>query len=105
MRAIPFYLRAQWFDPSQVGARVFPNWRLWGEYARSLRATKLRPGERLRCWLILARWPFLDGNGARLLMDVVVALVPGAWKLHAKAKAWRTALRSRASSAKAAGGD
>ena len=94
VKAIPFYLRAGWFDPARAGTRSLPNWRLWGDYWRSLRVVRPSLGERLRCALILVRWPFSNGNPARLTMDLVVALVPGAWRLHVKAKAWHARLRS-----------
>jgi glycosyltransferase involved in cell wall biosynthesis len=95
VKATPFYLRMEWFDPSQVGARVFPNWRVWGAYARALHTVQLAPVERLRCWLVLARWPFSGGNGFRLLMDLLVAAFPGAWRIHVKAKAWRNERKRR----------
>jgi len=95
VRAMPFYLRAEWFDPPRMGKRVFPHWRLWIEYARSLRRVELATSERARCALLLLRWPIGRFNWARLAMDLVVGVAPGAWRTHLRVRGWYRGVRRR----------
>jgi hypothetical protein len=82
IRALPaHHLRLEWHDPSQAGRRIFPHWRILGEYARLLRICPLSVAERRRCALALLAWCARDLNWARLGTDIVIGSVPGARRL------------------------
>ncbi len=86
IRAYPaHHLRTGWFDTSLASKTVFPHWRLLREYAESLSRVSLPPGERLRCFVHLVAWLGRFMNWGRLVMDVVVAVRPSAWKSFASA--------------------
>jgi hypothetical protein len=53
--------RAAWFDTSLAATRVFPHWRLLGEYARAIAATDLSWREKSTGWVQLLRWIRRDG--------------------------------------------
>jgi len=78
LRAMPFHFRAAWFDPANRGRRVYPHWRFFKEYFGSLRRVNLPLGERLRCYLVMLRWPAVNMNWARLAADLVAVVVPRA---------------------------
>lgn len=98
-KAIPFYLRTSWFDTSKQGARTLPNWRILAEYLKAIRRAPLRQSERIQCYLLMPVWTVSNGNWARLLMDLLVALQPNFWRLHSDLKDWLRGRRSRQQSA------
>jgi hypothetical protein len=82
IRALPaHHLRQQWWEPSRAGRRVFPHWRVLGEYGRLLGICPLSPGARARCALALLAWCGRDLNWARLAADLVIAIAPGSWRV------------------------
>ncbi len=93
-KAIPFYLRTGWFDTSKQGARTLPNWRILAEYLKAIRRAPLRQSERMQCYLLMPVWIVSNGNWARLLMDLMVALQPNSWRLHIELKNWLRGRRS-----------
>lgn len=76
VRAIPFHLRAGWFDPARTGRRDLPHWRTWREFGRALQRMELEPADNRRCRRALWRWWGVNGNWARVASDLVVAAVP-----------------------------
>jgi glycosyltransferase involved in cell wall biosynthesis len=78
--------RLAWHDASRAGRLSFPAWRLYAEYARMVGREVREPVERLRCYGLLLRWPLRHWNWARLIVDVVAALAPGAL---AGAEGWK----------------
>jgi glycosyltransferase involved in cell wall biosynthesis len=77
VRALPaHHQRGAWFDVSLAGKRIFPHWRILGEYFRCLRAAPIDAKERFACCLSLGRWLGRDHNWARLGADVVIAAAP-----------------------------
>ena len=81
------YRRAAWHDPSGRGSRVFPHWRIGRELLAVVGRAPLDRRERIRCYLVMARWPTCIWNWARLAMDLLVAVVPGAWRVFEWARA------------------
>lgn len=74
INALPaLFLRAEWFDPTKVGRRVFPHWRMWFEYLRSVFRVPLPPAERAACCVHLIRWLASNWNWARLGQDLWLA--------------------------------
>ena len=70
--------RASWHD-TRVRHRIhFPTWRLYREYLQMVYTARLEPGERLRCYAVLARWWALNWNAARAVVDLVALVAPGA---------------------------
>jgi glycosyltransferase involved in cell wall biosynthesis len=78
LRAMPFHFRAAWFDPANRGRRVLPHWRFFREYFGCLRRVNLPVAERLRCYLVVLRWPIVNMNWARLAADLVAVVAPRA---------------------------
>lgn len=70
--------RAAWHDSRQAGRLHFPTWQLYRTYGRQVGAAKLPAAEALRCRLALARWWAVNWNSARIAVDVLAALMPGA---------------------------
>ncbi|MHC4952196.1 MAG: glycosyltransferase family 2 protein [Planctomycetota bacterium] len=87
-KALPFYLRTAWFDSSMRGKRVLPNWRILLEYLKAVQRAPLSLDDRVRCHLLILYWIGAKGNWARLLLDLLVALVPDFWRLHMTLKGW-----------------
>ena len=94
-KALPFYLRTAWFDPSKKGKRVLPNWRILLVYLKSVWSAPISFNERVRCYLIILSWIGAKGNWARLLCDLIVAINPNFWRLHIGLKEWLRKQRSR----------
>lgn len=85
IRRLPaHHMRVEWYDPAQAGRRVFPHWRILGEYARLLRVGELSRDQRRRGRMVLLRWLGQDMNWARLGADLVIAVAPGAWRILAR---------------------
>jgi glycosyltransferase involved in cell wall biosynthesis len=94
-RAQPqFHQRGEWFDPALAGKRVFPYWRLFAEYARSVRRVPLSRRERLLCYWALTRWLRVPRNLKRLAADIPIAAHPSVWELFVR---WRAARERRVS--------
>ncbi len=66
------YMYAEWFDPSQAGRILMPNWRINLEYARSVHRAPLPLLGRLRCYGVVGRTLISDRR--RLARDVVIAV-------------------------------
>jgi glycosyltransferase involved in cell wall biosynthesis len=62
--------RAIWFDPANKKYLIFPQWRCFLEYARSLKRLYLRPREQITCIAILGNWLFL--NKRRLIKELII---------------------------------
>ncbi|MDB5074627.1 MAG: glycosyl transferase family 2 [Chloroflexi bacterium] len=80
------YDRTTWFDPSHQGTIVLPVWRLFFEHFVCIREVPLRASDRARCYLSALRWPFWNGNGVWMAMDLVHAariasrMLRGRWR-------------------------
>ena len=72
LKAMSLHSRAAWFDTSKAGRPVFPRWRIYFEYCRSLGRMSLGSRERLGCYLHLGNWLRLYGKG--LVKDLMIAL-------------------------------
>lgn len=77
-----------WHDPEQHAKRVLPSWRLYKTYWRMVNQHVAARGERLRCYLHLARWPVVNWNLVRLAVDLLSLVDPriGVVALNAKHK-------------------
>lgn len=60
-----------WFDPSKANQILLPNWRILGEYYKSIWQTRLSLGDRLKSHVVLLRWMRRDGR--HLLNDLNIA--------------------------------
>ncbi|MCB8982726.1 MAG: glycosyltransferase family 2 protein [Ardenticatenaceae bacterium] len=59
-----------WFDTSKAGRLLFPNWRIMGEYYRSIWMVSLSLYTRLYCHIVVARW--IRHNVRNLSKDLLV---------------------------------
>jgi glycosyltransferase involved in cell wall biosynthesis len=85
VRALPaHHLRAAWFDPSKARKRILPHWRILFEYARSIHRARIGFVQKVACYCSLPRWLGRHMNWARLLVDLVLAVAPNAWRVFAK---------------------
>ncbi|PZO57296.1 MAG: glycosyltransferase family 2 protein [Phormidesmis priestleyi] len=66
---------AAWFDPDNKGKIIFPNWRIFEEYLRAIRAVSLSKKDRLMCYFVVTRWIFSNQNWAKLGRDLAIALL------------------------------
>jgi len=62
----------EFWNPSLVGKITFPEWRVLGEYVRSIRAAPLGARDRARCWMTLGR--FTLKHAPKLVRDLVIAI-------------------------------
>lgn len=62
--------RAAWFDTTLSSGRVFPHWRLLGEYTLAIARSGMTVGQRARCCIHLLRW-IRWGGRKNLLADLV----------------------------------
>jgi hypothetical protein len=60
-----------WFDPSKKGRLVFPHWRMFAEYVKSVGRSPLRWSDRMTCYRLMTRW--LISCRRRLLRDLHMA--------------------------------
>lgn len=65
-------------DTACVQRRTVPTWTLYRDYLRMVRQHVEDPWERQRCRLHLLRWWFVNWNSARLVVDLVSVVSPGA---------------------------
>ncbi|OGG44273.1 MAG: hypothetical protein A3F84_14865 [Candidatus Handelsmanbacteria bacterium RIFCSPLOWO2_12_FULL_64_10] len=73
VKALPTnHLRTVWFDPSQEGRVVFPEWRIFHGCLRSIRKAPLSWRERVSCYLHVGRW--VRGHWRRLARDLIAAV-------------------------------
>jgi len=75
------HLRAGWFDPALAGKRIFPHWRIFLEYLKTVRRSTLSLPEKAACYPHLLRWLTIDMNWARMIADCIIAVKPESWKL------------------------
>lgn len=68
--------RAGWWDTRNMNRIVFPQWRLYLELIRCVRAATLSGRERRACYLCLLRWLTSNLNCALMLLDLAVAVEP-----------------------------
>ncbi len=66
-----FYSYAVWFDSSQKGKILFPHWRIFWEYLRSVQMGSLNWYERMRCYISLIQQ--FKGTEYLLMKDLLVA--------------------------------
>lgn len=64
---------AAWFDPTNKGKIIFPNWRIFREYLRAVQAVSLNKKDRLMCYFVVVCWVFSNQNWAKLGRDLVIA--------------------------------
>ena len=79
-RAMPaHHQRARWFHKDNRADWVFPHWRIFGEYAKSLAAD---PASRwsFACWSQLFLWPLHSWNWARMGADIIIGVFPRSWE-------------------------
>ncbi len=69
-----FHPRTSWFDSSQVGKRVMPNWRRLKELIAAVLRTPMGLCERLSCLGVVAGW-LRGGIWKRLLRDLGAVVV------------------------------
>lgn len=70
--------RAHWHD-SRLNSRFsFPTWRLYGEYWRMIGRNLNSPWSKLVCYGTLLAWWGKNWNAARMFVDIVSVLFPGA---------------------------
>lgn len=70
--------RLVWHDTDRAGKSHLPTWRLYLEYLTMVWTTLPSPHERLLCYGHLLRWWFVNWNWARMIVDLVAVIVPGA---------------------------
>ena len=70
--------RLAFHDTSRSVRFTFPTWRLLGSYLGMVRRHVDRPGDRLLCYAQLVRWLPSNWNWARMIVDVIAAVNPGA---------------------------
>ncbi len=81
VRAYPsHHMRAGWFDTTLEGKRVLPHWRIMLEYIRCVQRAPITALEKARCHLVATRWLTIHWNWARLIADLIIVVVPSAWK-------------------------
>ena len=64
--------RIAWFDPQMKGIISFPNWRILGEHARSIRRVEQKPVEKMLCYAQI--FPHFRKRRRFLLLDLEIAL-------------------------------
>ncbi|RJQ14298.1 MAG: glycosyltransferase [Nitrospiraceae bacterium] len=67
-----YYARAEWFDPGKKGAIVFPAWKVFMEYFRSIRGAPLNRREQARCYMQIVRWITIRKNWSTMLLDLMM---------------------------------
>jgi glycosyltransferase involved in cell wall biosynthesis len=67
-----------WYDTAMANRRALPSWRLYRELFRMVGRHVAEPGERLRCYGHLLRWPWVNWNLVRLMVDLVCLVEPRA---------------------------
>ena len=65
---------AVWFDPSNKGKVLFPNWRILFEYIAAIGAAPVGVLGRLSCIWVLLQWLLTYRNVAKLGRDVMIAI-------------------------------
>ena len=75
---------AVWFDPENSGKILLPNWRILAEHLAAIHAVPLTRSNRLSCYLVLAHWLLSYQNWAKLVRDVVIALLQITSKLFSQ---------------------
>lgn len=70
--------RLAWHDTKKGGKIHFPTWRLYREYFRMVRTKLPSRRQRLFCYIHLLRWWIHNWNWARMAVDLVSVIAPGA---------------------------
>jgi len=83
---VAYHQRAVSWDSSNVGKVQYPLWRQYRGYVREMRRQELSPDDRLRCYLHLAHWWFLDWNMVRMAVDIVGNHYPSAFPIARRVK-------------------
>lgn len=92
------YLRASWHAPEMNPRFLVPHWRMAGGYLRAVEEAPLSRRRRQRARLAMVTWVFRNWNWARLLSDMVIVLLPSAWRLfEAGRRFMRRRVKTRAS--------
>jgi hypothetical protein len=66
-----YHSYSEWFDPHKRNKIIFPRWRMFGEFIRSVTMYNLNLRERFRCLVSLVRWIGIYYKS--LIKDLVVA--------------------------------
>lgn len=69
--------RAAWHDSRLSGRLHFPTWQLYRIYHAQVRKAELPANERLRAYVALVLWWFVNWNAARVAVDLLAAFLPG----------------------------
>lgn len=67
-----FYAFLVWWDPDNAGRIVFPTWRLFGEYCKSIAETPITLYDQARCYLTMASW--LRTRWVTMLQELIIAI-------------------------------
>jgi glycosyltransferase involved in cell wall biosynthesis len=77
----------EWWDPANVKAINFPEWRQLKEYGGSVRYGDLKPAERLRCYAFLIPWTWRHMR--RMIKDLLIAADQVLYRLQSARSAAR----------------
>ena len=87
IRAMPApHMRREWFDPTGKGQTVFPHWRNFIEFVKSVKRASLSRSERASCYIKMAFWFGKTWNWIRLITDLIVAVYPGFWNIFSRVR-------------------
>lgn len=75
---------AVWSDPENAGKRLFPHWRIFLEYYKTIGRVPLTNLQRLGCSVQLVRWVFSNLNWGRMLLELIITVAPGVWTVYWK---------------------
>jgi glycosyltransferase involved in cell wall biosynthesis len=64
---------AVWFDPKNKGKIVFPRWRWFFEFLRSIKRVQMSPKEKALCYVQMAKWVLRFYKG--MVYDVIAAII------------------------------
>jgi len=64
---------AVWFDPSNRGKLLFPNWRILGEYLSVIGSARIGLQNQIECLWVLSQWLLAYRNIAKLARDLAIA--------------------------------
>jgi glycosyltransferase involved in cell wall biosynthesis len=85
IRSMPaHHMRAAWMDPNNVRRIVFPHWRIWYEYYKSVKRASLGNHQRRKCYYHLIHWPMMNKNWVWMILDLILVILPFSWKFFFK---------------------
>ena len=67
------YDRMWWFNPAKQGKLALPTWRIFGELLKAPLEARLSTASRIACLADASSWPFKNGNGIEMAVDLVRA--------------------------------